>query len=89
MTTTMEAYPIRTKGIHFISPGSGGFETLFKIFYSFLSEKIRNRVFIHATFEDLHTKIPREFLPECYGGTAGTVQSIAGELLSFSESFRK
>ena len=44
MTTSIQdAYPIRQKGMHFINP-SGGFDALFKIFYGFMSEKIKQRV---------------------------------------------
>lgn len=44
MTTSIQdAYPIRQKGMHFINPSSG-FDTLFKIFYGFMSEKIKKRV---------------------------------------------
>lgn len=44
MTTSIQdAYPIRQKGMHFINP-SGSFDTLFKIFYGFMTEKIKKRV---------------------------------------------
>lgn len=44
MTTSIQdAYPVRQKGIHFINP-SGVFDAVFKIFYGFLSDKIKQRV---------------------------------------------
>lgn len=46
MTSSIqEAYPIRQKGIHFVNP-SAGFDALFKIFYNFMSSKIKERVII-------------------------------------------
>jgi hypothetical protein len=75
MTTVIEGFPIRTKAIHFINP-STGFDTLFRLFRGFLSEKIQNRLFIHDSFEALHKVIPKKYLPEEYGGTVGSVDSI-------------
>lgn len=44
MTSSIqEAYPIRQKGIHFVNPSSG-FDALFKIFFSFMTDKIKKRV---------------------------------------------
>lgn len=46
-TNIQEAYPIRQKGIHFVNPSSG-FDTVFKIFYNFMSAKLKERVFDHT-----------------------------------------
>lgn len=44
MTSSIqEAYPIRQKGIHFVN-SSGIFEALYKIFYNFMSKKLKKRV---------------------------------------------
>ncbi|XP_055703505.1 retinol-binding protein pinta-like [Phlebotomus papatasi] len=76
MTSSIqEAYPIRQKGMHFINP-MPGFESLFKIFHGFLSEKIKKRTFVHGSLEDLHKHIPKALLPTEYGGDAGPVQQI-------------
>lgn len=48
MTSSIqEAYPIRQKGIHFINPSSS-FDTIYKIFYNFMSSKIKKRVSIYG-----------------------------------------
>ncbi len=73
---------MRTKSIHFVNPPKG-FDTLYKIFSSFLGEKIRSRLFLHETFDDLHKKIPKSVLPLEYGGEAGTVEEIAGNIHNF------
>lgn len=38
-----EAYPLRQKGIHFVNPSSM-FDAAYKIFYNFMSSKIKKRV---------------------------------------------
>ncbi len=63
--------------MHFVNPPTG-FSTVFKIFSNLLPAKIRNRSFVHATFEDLHEKFPKSKLPAEYGGEAGKVDEIVG-----------
>jgi hypothetical protein len=76
ITTTIEALPFRVRSIHFVNPPTG-FEAVFKLFLSFLSEKIRNRLFVHDSFEKLHNEISKSQLPTEYGGDAGTIEEIA------------
>ncbi|XP_037042023.1 alpha-tocopherol transfer protein-like [Bradysia coprophila] len=79
MTTSIqEAYPVRQKGIHFVNPSSI-FDAVFKIFYNFMSSKVRKRIFVHDSFESLYKHINKECLPHEYGGLGGSVQSIAEE----------
>lgn len=78
MTSVIEAFPIRTKGIHFVNP-STGFDTLFKMFHGFLSKKIQERIAVHETFEALHQVIPKMYLPEEYGGSGGNLPTIITE----------
>ncbi|EAT39957.1 AAEL008278-PA [Aedes aegypti] len=78
MTSVIEAFPIRTKGIHFVNP-STGFDTLFKMFHGFLSKKIQERIAVHDTFEALHKVIPKSFLPEEYGGSGGKLATIIAD----------
>jgi len=73
-----EAYPVRQKGIHFVNPSSI-FDACFKIFYNFMSSKIRKRIFVHDSFESLYKHINKEILPTEYGGNGGSVQSITDE----------
>ncbi|XP_055600189.1 alpha-tocopherol transfer protein-like [Uranotaenia lowii] len=75
MTSVIEAFPIRTKGIHFVNPSSG-FDALFKLFHGFLSKKIQERIAVHDTFEALHKVIPKSHLPEEYGGSGGKLTAI-------------
>lgn len=75
MTSVIEAFPIRTKGIHFINPSSG-FDALFKLFHGFLSKKIQERIQVHESFEALHQVVPKKYLPEEYGGSGGRLNDI-------------
>lgn len=75
MTSVIEAFPIRTKGIHFVNP-STGFDALFKMFHGFLSKKIQERIAVHESFEALHKVIPKCYLPEEYGGSGGKLDEI-------------
>lgn len=42
--------------------------TCFYLISSFLSEKLRKRLFLHKNLESLHESIPRKILPLEYGG---------------------
>lgn len=48
-----------------------------------LSEKIRSRVHIHGNdgYESLYKHVDRDILPEEYGGKAGKIQDLHGELV--------
>lgn len=71
-----EAYPVRQKGIHFVNPSSI-FDAVFKIFYNFMSSKVKKRIFVHDSFESLYRHVNKDVLPAEYGGNGGSVQSIA------------
>lgn len=80
-----EAYPVRQKGIHFINPPTG-FEALYKLFQTFLSEKLSKRLHIHNSLESLHKYISKSHLPNEYGGELGPLQAIIDDSL---ENFMK
>ncbi|KAL0867916.1 hypothetical protein ABMA27_008594 [Loxostege sticticalis] len=67
-----EAYPVKLKEVHVVnaSPLIDAVVTMIK---PFLKEKIRNRIFIHTEMESLQKYIPKDILPEEYGGDAGPV----------------
>lgn len=77
MTSTIASLPIRTKAIHFVNPPIG-IEAIFKMFSSFLGEKIRSRIQMHQNFESLHKYIPKSVLPKDYGGDYDSVSQVAG-----------
>ncbi|CAN7998720.1 unnamed protein product [Ixodes hexagonus] len=66
---TQECYPIRLKGIYIVN-NPPVFEALFAVVKLFLTPKLLERIhFIGRDYDRLHKLIPREGLPEEYGGT--------------------
>lgn len=55
-------------------------DTIVNFVKPFLKEKIKNRIFFHADgYESLYKYVPKEILPEEYGGFAGPIAAINGE----------
>ncbi|XP_037944183.1 alpha-tocopherol transfer protein-like [Teleopsis dalmanni] len=85
-----KAEPMRVKGFHFVNCPK---ETLaiLSIVRSFLSEKLKQRFFIHKSLEDLYKVIPKENLPIEYGGINGSIPEIQADmekkLLDFNNYF--
>lgn len=75
LVCVQEAYPVKLKEVHVVNV-SPLVDTIVQWVKPFLKEKIRNRIHLHSTFETLHAKIPKEILPEEYGGTAGKLQDF-------------
>ncbi|XP_041973339.1 alpha-tocopherol transfer protein-like [Aricia agestis] len=70
-----DALPVRIKQVHVIG-APHIFTTFMNIFKKVLSEKIRNRFHMHNDVDALHDYIPRELLPEEYGGTGNSLREI-------------
>ncbi|KAG6449789.1 hypothetical protein O3G_MSEX006233 [Manduca sexta] len=75
MICVQEAYPIKLKEIHIINT-SPIVERFVNFVKPFLKEKIRKRIFIHKEVKDLYKYIPREMLPEDYGGDCSTMEAL-------------
>nr|XP_026487468.1 clavesin-2-like [Vanessa tameamea] len=70
-----EAVPLRIKSMHFIN-SSPFLETFLNISKRFMSEKSKQRIMIHnKNIESLHEYVPKEVLPEEYGGTGDSIQN--------------
>lgn len=54
-------------------------ETIIAWVKPFLKEKIRDRIFVHTTNESLQNYIPKDILPEEYGGNGGSLKDIQGK----------
>ncbi|XP_012287649.1 retinol-binding protein pinta isoform X2 [Orussus abietinus] len=69
-------YPIRIHSMDFIN-GPAYLNVVLNIFKSFMNKKLRSRVCIRKSFDDvLRDKIPIECLPLEYGGTDGSIDDL-------------
>ncbi|XP_074096274.1 alpha-tocopherol transfer protein-like [Cotesia typhae] len=75
LTCVQEAYPVKLKEIHVVNV-SALVDKIVQFVKPFLKEKIRNRIHMHSNMETLYEFIPREILPEEYGGKAGPIKAI-------------
>ncbi|XP_062554117.1 alpha-tocopherol transfer protein-like [Armigeres subalbatus] len=75
-----DASPLRMQGIHILNPPPG-MQTAVNIFNNLLSAKNKNkRIFAHGSnLKSLHEHLPKEILPEEYGGTLGPIQAFVDE----------
>ncbi|GBM68538.1 Alpha-tocopherol transfer protein-like [Araneus ventricosus] len=70
LSSFLDAFPCRLKALHLVNVPPL-FSTVYKMAQPFLPKKTQERVFFHSTngdWQNLHASIPREVLPEQYGG---------------------
>ncbi|XP_039752590.1 alpha-tocopherol transfer protein-like [Pararge aegeria] len=60
-------YGIRISGIHILNAPSFVDKIVFLIKQG-LKEKVANRLQVHSSYEELHKEVPKDVLPEDYGG---------------------
>jgi len=82
MYCSINAFPLRLKAIHFINPPVY-LTRMITFLKMFVSNKIKNRMIIHETLEDLYKSIPKDILPEEYGGTCGNVVKMQADLMDY------
>ncbi|XP_020807127.1 alpha-tocopherol transfer protein-like [Drosophila serrata] len=76
MKFLQEAYPCRLKAMHVINCPSF-LDKLVSMMSPFLREEVRNMIKYHTEgLESLYAEVPRDMLPEEYGGKAGTVEQL-------------
>ncbi|XP_065172224.1 alpha-tocopherol transfer protein-like [Atheta coriaria] len=78
LVIVQEAYPVKLKEVHVINI-SPIIDTIINWAKPFLTEKIRNRIHVHSDLDSLHKMVPKDILPEEYGGTAGPCQKFHDE----------
>ncbi|KAI4466014.1 alpha-tocopherol transfer protein-related [Holotrichia oblita] len=81
-TIFQEAIPARIKQAHYMNVPTF-FDTLFQIIKPFMKEKLLKRMVIHTSDdpESIYKYIPKEVLPEEYGGKGDKIQELTGMLL--------
>lgn len=75
LVCVQEAYPVRLKEVHVINV-SPLVDTIVNFVKPFLKEKIRERIHIHSSLDDLYKFVPKEMLPSEYGGNAGSIKDL-------------
>ncbi|RZB38689.1 CRAL TRIO domain containing protein [Asbolus verrucosus] len=80
LVCVQEAYPVKVKEVHIVN-ASPIVDTIINWVKPFIKEKIRNRIHIHADLESLYKFVPKEILPEEYGGTAGKMADFSDQWL--------
>ncbi|KAH8235665.1 hypothetical protein KR032_004948 [Drosophila birchii] len=76
MKFLQEAYPSRLKAMHVINCPSF-LDKLVSMMSPFLREEVRNMIKYHTEgLESLYAEVPRDMLPEEYGGKAGTMEQL-------------
>ncbi|XP_015592932.1 alpha-tocopherol transfer protein-like [Cephus cinctus] len=75
LVCVQEAYPVKLKEVHVVNV-SPLVDTIINFVKPFLKEKIRNRIFVHSDLNTLYEHIPKDILPQEYGGAAGPIQAI-------------
>ncbi|CAL1291362.1 unnamed protein product, partial [Larinioides sclopetarius] len=66
----LQTFPCRVKAAHLLNVPPL-FSTVYKLAHPYLPKKMQERVFFHSRngdWQNLHASIPRELLPEQYGG---------------------
>ncbi|XP_063219070.1 clavesin-2 [Bacillus rossius redtenbacheri] len=76
LVCVQEAYPVKLKEVHVVNV-SPLVDTIINFAKPFLKEKIRKRIFVHPDgYESLYQYVPKDILPEEYGGYAGPLDAI-------------
>ncbi|XP_036230494.1 retinol-binding protein pinta [Bactrocera oleae] len=85
-----EAMPMRQRGTHFINVPAA-FEKGFRTLSTFFPEKMLSRISVNSNPEALFDFVPREHLPQEYGGENGTIADIVecmeAKLLRYRDYF--
>lgn len=77
LSSLLEPFPIRIKAIHLVHPPKA-IEAGFKIFFSVCHEKLKQRIYVHQTFDDLNKVHPEleKHMPKEFGGPNSNLDSI-------------
>ncbi|EDW60480.1 alpha-tocopherol transfer protein-like [Drosophila virilis] len=74
-----KASPTRMKGVHLVNCPKEAAAVL-NLAKSLMPTKLQNRFYVHKNMEQLFEIIPREYLPEEYGGDNGRIGDIIAQM---------
>lgn len=64
----LSSYPVKYKGFHILN-NAYIFDTILALIKQLIPKKLRERIHLHGSnYESLHKFVPKEILPERYGG---------------------
>ncbi|XP_046386013.1 alpha-tocopherol transfer protein-like [Ischnura elegans] len=88
LVCVQEAYPVKLKEVHVVNV-SPLVDSIVSFVKPFLKEKIRERIHIHSDgLDSLYKFVPKEMLPEEYGGNAGPISEINEQWRKKLESYK-
>ncbi|XP_055601742.1 retinaldehyde-binding protein 1-like [Uranotaenia lowii] len=70
-----KAVPVRYREFHFVGT-PGATMTVVNMVLNMLSEKLRQRVFCHRSWDELYTKVDKNLLPKEFGGKTPKAECI-------------
>ncbi|KAL3271402.1 hypothetical protein HHI36_021883 [Cryptolaemus montrouzieri] len=86
LVCVQEAYPVKLKEVHVVN-ATPLVDTVINWVKPFLKEKIRNRIYVHQDLESLYKYVPKDILPEEYGGTAGKLSEFNEQWIKKLEEY--
>ncbi|XP_045468133.1 alpha-tocopherol transfer protein-like [Harmonia axyridis] len=81
----LKAYPIKVKEIHVVNANSM-VDIVINWIMLLVKEKYRKLVHVHTSIETLHDYIPKDVLPEEYGGTCGSSKNFTEQWIKKLEA---
>ncbi|CAH0713572.1 unnamed protein product, partial [Brenthis ino] len=85
-------YPVKLKEVHIVNT-SPVIESIINFVKPFLKDKIKNRIFIHSDMNTLHEHVPKDMLPQEYGGNGCSLDEVnegwMKKLADYTEWFKE
>ncbi|XP_013184164.1 alpha-tocopherol transfer protein-like [Amyelois transitella] len=75
LVCVQEAYPVKLKAVHVINI-SPLVDKIVNFVKPFIKDKIKERIFLHSDSSELYKYVPKEMLPNEYGGNAGSMADL-------------
>ncbi|XP_063237039.1 alpha-tocopherol transfer protein-like isoform X2 [Bacillus rossius redtenbacheri] len=73
---TQDAFPMRLAQVHFVN-APALLEKVMALAAPLLKDKLTKKFFVHSQVETLYEHVPREILPQEYGGDAGSMKQLS------------
>lgn len=88
MRYNQEAHPVTVRQVHIVNC-NGIINAVLSILKPMLKAEVAAYIHTHLpNSETLFNFIPREVLPEEYGGTAGSIESVRSVMMNYVDNYR-